>query len=93
VAPTLAAFADAVLNPLRARYPGVRVNSGYRSPAVNRAVGGVEGSLHTRGLALDLGGPFLADPGHLAFLRSLGLKVLVYADHVHVEAPAGGTRG
>ena len=43
-----------VLDPLRARWPGVRVTSGYRSVAVNRAVGGVAGSLHLRGLAVDL---------------------------------------
>lgn len=32
----------------------IRVNSGYRSEAVNEAVGGVPGSAHTRGLAADI---------------------------------------
>ena len=32
----------------------VRVNSGYRCPAHNAAVGGVKGSNHTKGLAADL---------------------------------------
>lgn len=31
----------------------IRINSGYRSPAHNAAVGGVQGSLHTQGRALD----------------------------------------
>lgn len=31
----------------------IRINSGYRTPQHNAAVGGVQGSLHTRGLAMD----------------------------------------
>lgn len=36
------------------RSPAIRVNSGYRSAAVNKAVGGVKGSAHTKGLAADI---------------------------------------
>ena len=32
----------------------IRVNSGYRCPKHNAAVGGVKGSYHTQGLAADL---------------------------------------
>ncbi len=32
----------------------IRVNSGFRSPEVNRAVGGVESSAHMKGLAADI---------------------------------------
>lgn len=31
----------------------IRINSGYRTPTHNAAIGGVQGSLHTKGLAMD----------------------------------------
>ena len=34
--------------------PAIRVSSGYRSPALNKAVGGVRTSAHTLGYAADL---------------------------------------
>lgn len=43
-----------VLQPLRDHFGAVIVTSGYRCPAVNRAVGGAAGSQHTRGEAADL---------------------------------------
>lgn len=43
------------LNPLREKWgSGIRINSGYRSPALNKAVGGVATSAHTTGNAVDL---------------------------------------
>lgn len=35
----------------------IRISSGYRSPALNRAVGGARNSAHTRGLAVDFTAP------------------------------------
>ena len=44
-----------LLDPLRALWGrAIRVNSGYRSPQLNRAVGGAEQSQHMRGEAADL---------------------------------------
>ena len=43
-----------VLDPLRRIVGPVRVNSGYRSLAVNTAVGGSRTSVHMRGLAADI---------------------------------------
>ena len=44
-----------VLEPLRAHLGhAVRINSGYRSPRLNAAVGGVSNSDHTRGCAADI---------------------------------------
>ena len=44
-----------VLEPLRAHLGhAVRINSGYRSPRLNAAVGGVKTSDHTRGCAADI---------------------------------------
>lgn len=46
-----------VLDPLRQQFGGpIIVNSGYRSIAVNNAVGGVPTSQHLRGLAADIRG-------------------------------------
>ena len=43
-----------VLEPLRATVGALRVNSGYRSPAVNQAIGGAKQSAHTFGRAADI---------------------------------------
>lgn len=44
-----------VLNKLRESWGGpIKITSGYRSKALNKAVGGVENSLHMKGLAVDL---------------------------------------
>lgn len=46
---------EKVLQPLRDKYGNpIIVNSGYRSPAVNKAVGGVSSSQHARGEAADI---------------------------------------
>ena len=46
---------DAVLDPAReAMGCPIRINSGYRSPAVNKKVGGASTSQHVRGEAADL---------------------------------------
>jgi hypothetical protein len=46
----LRALIDNVLDPLREAYgAAITVNSGFRTPAVNSAVGGVSGSQHLRG--------------------------------------------
>ena len=51
----LQALIDNVLNRARETYgKPVTVTSGYRSPAVNKAVGGAANSQHTKGQAADL---------------------------------------
>lgn len=46
---------DKVLDPLREWYgKPVYINSGYRCPELNKAVGGVAGSFHLEGCAADL---------------------------------------
>ena len=58
VVENLTRLAEKVLQPVREHYgKGVKVNSGFRSMAVNAAVGGVQGakpSDHTRGMAADI---------------------------------------
>lgn len=71
---------------LRARF-GLSVTSWLRSPIHNTAVGGVLGSLHTYGLAVDV----VLDLGEngTMFINActrLGLHCLDAGDHFHVQA-------
>ena len=53
--PNVQRLVGQVLDPLREWYGHpIRINSGYRCPALNKAVGGVEGSYHTTGCAADI---------------------------------------
>lgn len=51
----LTALVDNVLDPLREIYgKPIKVNSGYRCPALNKAVGGSATSDHVKGFAADI---------------------------------------
>ena len=51
----LTALVDTILDPLRRAWgKPILVNSGYRCPALNKAVGGVASSQHLRGEAADI---------------------------------------
>lgn len=51
----VAALVDKVLDPLRQAWGRpIRVTSGYRCPALNKAVGGVATSMHLTGHAADI---------------------------------------
>lgn len=51
----LTALVGAVLDPLRERWgKPIKVNSGYRCPALNKAIGGAAQSQHTKGEAADI---------------------------------------
>lgn len=45
---------EAVLEPVRAQFGPVRINSGYRSAELNAAIGGAKTSQHMRGEAADI---------------------------------------
>lgn len=45
---------DNLIQPLRDSVGPIRVSSGYRNPALNRAIGGSSSSQHCKGEALDL---------------------------------------
>ena len=67
----LIALVGAVLDPLRLFYgKAIRVSSGFRCPALNRAVGGVVNSQHLRGEAADL------DTGSIAENRKLAQMIV-----------------
>jgi len=56
---SLTTLCERVLEPLRARVGPIYVNSGFRSVAVNKAVGGVPTSQHCLGEAADIECPAL----------------------------------
>lgn len=61
----------------------ILISSGYRSPAVNKAVGGVADSAHTRGLAADFTAPSFGPPKAICrvlemHMANLGIDQLIY---------------
>jgi hypothetical protein len=67
-------LAENILQPVRNHYKrGVKVNSGYRAPNVNAAVGGSKTSDHCRGQAADIEIPGVAN-GDLAEWVQKNLK-------------------
>lgn len=50
----LEALIEYIVNPIYAKFPNAEVTSGYRCDVLNEKVGGVKGSQHTKGQAVDL---------------------------------------
>lgn len=73
----------------------MRINSGYRSPKLNAAVGGAKSSAHVLGLAADFTAPMYGDPRdvcHAIMEHSeiIGFDKLIYeGTWVHVSFPDG----
>ena len=64
----------------------VIVNSGYRNPAHNAAVGGRRGSYHLRGMAADIRVPGVSPQALAQAARQAGFRgVIAYATFVHVD--------
>lgn len=89
------ALVDNILQPLRDSWGGpLFINSGYRCPELNAAVGGVPTSQHVKGEAADVG---CTDPYALAKL-AVKMKLdfdqmIVYPSFVHFSYRArGGNR-
>ena len=86
---------ERVLQPLRdiVRRP-LRINSGYRCPELNKAVGGVPTSQHVKGEAADIAAE---DPHELAKVvrdtpeiwREVD-QMILYPDFVHISHRRGG---
>lgn len=78
----------------------VQVTSGYRSPEVNRAVGGSSGSQHLLGLACDFVSPAFGNPRAVARTLAHNAALLRYDQliwegaWVHISfVPSGAPRG
>lgn len=75
-----------MLEVIRMKYGAVRVNSGFRGPAVNAAVGGSATSQHSRGEAADIVCPAVSvDELHRWIVVESGLKF----GQCILEKPAG----
>ena len=88
-------LAERLLQPLRDKVGRpLKINSGYRCPELNREVGGVPTSQHTKGEAADIAA---ADPFLLAkVVRSTPEiwnevdQMILYPDFVHLSHRRGG---
>ena len=84
----LCALVHHVLQPLRDHYgQPVKISSGYRCPALNKAVGGASRSQHMRGQAADIKIPGVA-PNQIADYICSRLpydQVIIYPTFVHVS--------
>lgn len=81
----LTELVDEVLDPLREWYGRpIRVNSGFRCPRLNEAVGGVEDSQHVRGEAADI------DTGNVVENRRLFEHVRDYLEFDQLIWESGG---
>jgi uncharacterized protein YcbK (DUF882 family) len=86
------ALVEEVLQPLRDSWGGpLFINSGYRCPELNKAVGGVPTSQHTKGEASDVA---CTDPYALAkLIKRMRLdvdQVIVYPSFVHISHKRDG---
>ena len=95
----LTVLVDEVLDPLREAWGGpIRVNSGYRCPKLNKAVGGTPSSQHQRGEAADITvGSRRANRRLLALIKRLDLPVDQCIDEkgcrwIHVSHRKGRNR-
>src|SRR5580693_7431564 len=77
----------------------ILVSSGYRSPAVNAAVGGSKSSAHMSGLAVDFSCPGFGTPKAICHklhphMKELGIDQLIheYDTWVHLGLSAGDPR-
>lgn len=50
----LKALIEYIVNPIYDKFPNAEITSGYRCDELNEKVGGVKGSQHTKGQAVDL---------------------------------------
>ena len=92
-------LAEKVLQPVREHYKkGVKVNSGFRHPEVNAAVGGSKTSDHCKGQAADIEIPGVANADLAEWIKdNLEFDQLIYEfgndtnpDWVHVSYESTG---
>ena len=82
---SLTALIENVLDPLREKWGApIIVSSGYRCPALNRAVGGAQNSQHTKGEAADIKTVSDSREDNMKLLRCL-LKSGIIFDQVISE--------
>lgn len=97
----LVALVDNVLDPIREQWgKPIFVNSGYRSPALNTAIGGAKNSAHLYGEAADIGAGTQADNRKLfEMIKAMHVNGKIVFDQlidesnyawIHISYRAGG---
>lgn len=81
-----------VLQPLRDAWGlPLHINSGYRCPALNKAVGGTAGSQHVKGEAADIKADHPVTLAQLAWDQALPFdQMIIYPTFVHFSHKRGG---
>ena len=80
-----------VLEPIRLEFGPVRISSGFRSPALNKAVGGSMTSQHAYGLTADIEIPDVDNCDLAAWIaNNLMFDQLILEFHVHEDGPNSG---
>ena len=80
------------LEPLRQAQGPIIINSGYRSEAVNKAIGGVKGSNHMTGCAVDIHVTGMEQAIHYAsILLDISAKYKQEFDELLIERSRKGT--
>ena len=80
------------LEPLRQAQGPIIINSGYRSEAVNKAIGGVKGSNHLTGCAVDIHVTGMEQAIHYAsILLDISAKYKQEFDELLIERSRKGT--
>lgn len=87
----LKALVDNVLDKVRAHFKSpVVVNSGYRSPRLNRAIGGSKTSQHCKGQAADIEVPGVSNLEVAEFIRdNLDFDQLILENYDPVDPSSG----
>ena len=87
----LVLLCENVLEPIREEFGAVSVSSGYRSPQLNRMIGGSTNSQHVYGEAADIE-VYGVDNCDLAkwIADNLDFDQLILEFHVHEEGPNSG---
>jgi uncharacterized protein YcbK (DUF882 family) len=73
----------------------LHVNSGYRCPALNKAVGGVKTSQHVKGQASDIYAPGMDARDLFNKIRAMKIEfdqLILYPTFVHVSYNSEGNR-
>jgi uncharacterized protein YcbK (DUF882 family) len=87
---------EQVLQPLRDRLgKSIAINSGYRCPALNKAVGGVDTSQHVKGEAADIRVDGIQARELFNHVRDSGMEfdqLILYPTFVHVSFSKGRNR-
>lgn len=94
IASQLRSLVVTVLQPLRRAYgKPLAINSGYRSPALNKAVKGANNSQHTKGQAADIATDNPRELARLVLRKNLPFdQMILYPTFIHLSHKHPGSQ-